>query len=102
MVGDALLSELERQEKYLAQLPENYEFPLFNARQAVESQRRSGRLTEDDIRALIAALGSLLDVIRNAGPAEKAAIYDQLGLKITFKPGQAKIRGYLSRCVRSD
>ena len=42
MVGDALLSELERQEKYLAQLPENYEFPLFNARQAVESQRRSG------------------------------------------------------------
>ena len=28
MVRDALLSELERQEKYLAQLPENYEFPL--------------------------------------------------------------------------
>ena len=42
MVSDALLSELERQEKYLAQLPEDYEFPLFNARQAVESQRRSG------------------------------------------------------------
>ncbi len=43
-------------------------------------------------RALIAALGSLRDVIRNAGPAEKAAIYDQLSLKVTFKPGQAKIR----------
>ena len=42
MVSDALLSELERQEKYLAQLPEDYEFPLFNARQAVESQRHSG------------------------------------------------------------
>jgi hypothetical protein len=50
------------------------------------------RLTEDDIRALIAALGSLLDVIRNAGAAEKAAIYDQLDLKVTFKPGEAKIR----------
>jgi hypothetical protein len=50
------------------------------------------RLTEDDIRALIAALGSLLDVIRDAGPAEKAAIYDQLSLKVTFKPGEAKIR----------
>jgi site-specific DNA recombinase len=48
------------------------------------------RLTEDDIRALIAALGSLLDVIRDAGPAEKAAIYDQLSLKVTFKPGEAK------------
>jgi hypothetical protein len=42
MVSDTLLSELERQEKYLAQLPDGYEFPLFNARQAVESQRRSG------------------------------------------------------------
>jgi hypothetical protein len=44
------------------------------------------------IRALIAALGSLLDVIRDAGPAGKAAIYDQLGLKVTFKAGEAKIR----------
>ena len=52
----------------------------------------SRRLTEDDIRALIAALGSLLDVIRDAGPAEKAAIYDQLSLKVTFKPGETKIR----------
>src|ERR1039457_4974527 len=42
--------------------------------------------------AIIAALGSLLDVIRDAGPAEKAAIYDQLSLKVTFKPGEAKIR----------
>ena len=42
MVVDALLSEVERQEKYLAQLPDDYAFPLFSARQAVESQRRSG------------------------------------------------------------
>src|ERR1039457_2822002 len=42
MVSDALLSELERQGKSLGQWPEHYEFPLFNARQAVESQRRSG------------------------------------------------------------
>ncbi len=37
-----LLSELERQEYYLSQLPETYEFPLFSGKQAVESQRRSG------------------------------------------------------------
>jgi hypothetical protein len=60
---------------------------------ASQARHQPGRrLTEDDIRALIAALGSLLDVIRNAGPAEKAAIYDQLGLKVTFRPGEAKIR----------
>jgi hypothetical protein len=30
--------------------------------------------------------------LRDATSAEKTAIYDQLGLKITFKPGDAKIR----------
>jgi hypothetical protein len=29
---------------------------------------------------------------RDATPAEKAAIYDQLDRKVTFKPGEAKIR----------
>jgi hypothetical protein len=31
-------------------------------------------------------------VIRDAGAAEKAAIYDQLDLKVTFKPGQHELR----------
>lgn len=39
---DRLLTEIERQEKYLAKLPEDFSFPLFNAAQALESQRRSG------------------------------------------------------------
>lgn len=39
---DRLLTEIERQEKYLAKLPDNYSYPLFNASQALESQRRSG------------------------------------------------------------
>lgn len=39
---DRLLTEIERQEKYLARLPDDYSFPLFNASQALESQRRSG------------------------------------------------------------
>jgi hypothetical protein len=63
------------------------------ARAATQTLRNpSRRLTEDDIRALITALGNLRDVIRDAGAAEKAAIYDQLDLKVTFKPGEAKIR----------
>jgi hypothetical protein len=64
------------------------------ARDASQQARSkpSRRLTEDDIRALITTLGNLRDVIRDATPAEKAAIYDQFDLKITFKPGEAKIR----------
>jgi len=42
MVIDRLLTEIERQKKYLGQLPEKCEFPLFNGRRALESQRRSG------------------------------------------------------------
>lgn len=41
-VEDRLLTEIERQQKYLARLPEGFTFPLFNAAQALESQRRSG------------------------------------------------------------
>jgi site-specific DNA recombinase len=63
------------------------------ARDATQARHQPGRrLTADNIRALITSLGDLRDVIRDATPAEKTAIYDQLGLKITFKPGQAKIR----------
>ena len=39
---DRLLTEIERQQKYLARLPDTFTFPLFNAKQALESQRRSG------------------------------------------------------------
>jgi hypothetical protein len=42
MTSDRLLTEIERQKKYLAALPKNFEFPLFNSKQALESQRRNG------------------------------------------------------------
>ena len=35
------LTELQRQDAVLAELAENYEFPVFNGRRAVESQRKS-------------------------------------------------------------
>jgi uncharacterized protein RhaS with RHS repeats len=63
------------------------------ARDATQARHKPARrLTEDDIRALITALGDLRDVIRDAEPAEKAATYDQLGLRVTLKPGQDRIR----------
>jgi hypothetical protein len=42
MVSDRLLSEIERQKKYLDRLPEKFEFPIFNSKQALESQRKNG------------------------------------------------------------
>jgi len=42
MISDRLLSEVERQKKYLDRLPKDFQFPLFNAMQALESQRRNG------------------------------------------------------------
>jgi site-specific DNA recombinase len=62
------------------------------ARDASQIRRQASRLTEDDIRALIISLGDLRDVIRAAEPAVKAAIYEQLGLKVTYLPGQDKLR----------
>ncbi len=40
--SDRLLTEVERQQEYLDRLPQDFTFPLFNAAQALESQRRSG------------------------------------------------------------
>ena len=50
------------------------------------------QLTEDDIRNLITGLGDLRDVIHDAEPSVKAAIYEQLGLKVIYLPGQDKLR----------
>ncbi len=42
MPKDELLNELERQEKYLAELPADFTFPLFNTKRALDSQRQNG------------------------------------------------------------
>ena len=63
------------------------------ARDASHARSKTAlQLTEDDIRALIASLGDLHDIIRDAEPPVKAAIYGQLGLKVTYLPGQGKLR----------
>ena len=68
------------------------------ARDASQARSQPSRLTDDDIRDLIAALGNLCNIIATPSPPRKqrsttsVAIYDQLGLKVIFKPGEAKIR----------
>jgi hypothetical protein len=41
-------------------------------------------MTEDEIAAIVAAAGNILEVFRCADGLDKAAIYRQLGLKLTF------------------
>lgn len=59
--SDRLLTEVERQQKYLDRLPEDFTFPLFNGAQALESQRRSG------YRNTAAAAREIVDNAMEAG-----------------------------------
>jgi hypothetical protein len=67
---DALLTEVQRQEKYLSELPENFEFPLFNSARAVESQRQSG------YRTTASAAREIVDNAIEAGAKRVHIVYD--------------------------
>src|SRR6266404_4064461 len=71
MQTDRLLTEIERQKKYLARLPSNFDFPLFNSRQALESQRRNG------YRNTAAAAREIVDNAIEAGARRIHVILDQ-------------------------
>lgn len=75
MPTDRLLTELERQDKYLKELPPGYEFPLFDSRQALESQRRNG------YRDTAAAAREIVDNAIEAGAKNVYAIFDKVQSK---------------------
>ncbi|HEX9968191.1 MAG TPA: ATP-binding protein, partial [Solirubrobacterales bacterium] len=73
--SDRLLGEIDRQQKYLDRLPEPFEFPLFNAQRALESQRSSGyrdtasasrELVDNSYEAGADSVHVLFDTSRNA------------------------------------
>lgn len=68
---DRLLNELERQQKYLERLPDNFEFPLFNSRQALESQRRNG------YRHTAAAAREIVDNAIEAGATKIHIVFER-------------------------
>ncbi len=70
MMADALLTEVERQKKYLDRLPEDYVFPLFNAKQALESQRQSG------YRDTASASREIVDNAVEAGASRVDVVFD--------------------------
>jgi site-specific DNA recombinase len=53
------------------------------------AQHKTSR-TPDEINTIVTALGSVLDVLRDADPADKAKIYNGVGLRPTHQPGQTK------------
>jgi DNA invertase Pin-like site-specific DNA recombinase len=55
-----------------------------------EIRAAAGRrqMAPDDIAAIVAELGDLVGVIRDADPADKAEMYAQLGLALTYQPGR--------------
>lgn len=67
---DRLLTEIERQQKYLSELPENFEFPLFNSARAVESQRQSG------YRTTASAAREIIDNAIEAGAKRMHVVFD--------------------------
>ncbi len=52
-----------------------------------DRHKPAGQLTQNDIRSLITGLGDLRDIIRDAEPSVKAAVYKQLGFRVTCLPG---------------
>ncbi len=71
MATDILLTELERQQKYLEQLPSDFGYPLFNARHAVESQRKNG------YRSTATASREIVDNAIEAGADRIHVVFDK-------------------------
>ncbi|MCX4750559.1 hypothetical protein OG455_34490 [Kitasatospora sp. NBC_01287] len=54
-------------------------------------QAGAGQLTRDDIAALARANSDLVTVLTGAEPADRAALYQQLGLILTYDSGKQEV-----------
>jgi len=71
--SDRLLTEVERQRKYLAELPPGFDYPLFNTLQPLESQRQSG------YRSTAAAAREIVDDAAEANASQVHVLFDIKG-----------------------
>ena len=53
------------------------------------SQRdaRPQRMTSEEITAMVTTITGVITILRTADPADKAELYAQLGLRLTYRPG---------------
>jgi hypothetical protein len=67
-------------------------------------------MTSDEITNLVTALGHRMQVLRDADPADKAEVYSQLGLTLTYHPEDRRMEVemrpdlgvYVEKCPRPD
>ncbi|WP_239342452.1 recombinase family protein, partial [Frankia sp. CiP3] len=68
------------------------------------------RMTEQEITDVVTAMGDIVTVLGEADPADKAEIYTQLGLQLTYEPGAHRVIAeakpptimYERECPRGD
>lgn len=75
-------------------------------RRALEAQLGQqipgGELTAEQVKALVAALRDIVDVLADADPTAKAEVYNDLGLQLDYSPDgtvsvEARPRGVIVR-----
>jgi hypothetical protein len=67
-------------------------------------------MTAQEITEVVTALGDIVTVLGEADPADKAQIYAQLGLQLTYEPGAHRVIAeakppmimYTRECPRAD
>jgi site-specific DNA recombinase len=66
-------------------------------------------MTREEITSSVTALGDLIQVLRDADPADKAEVYSQLGLTLTYHPEDKRVIAearpetimYVGKCPRT-
>jgi site-specific DNA recombinase len=53
-------------------------------------------MTADEIGTLVDAMSGIATILRQADPADKAQVYQQLGIRLTYKPGPRLIQAEAS------
>ena len=77
------------------------------AERALGQATKAERLTKDEVRALVAALGDTVATLQQAAPVDKAEAYRELGIHLTYHPDgtvrvEVKPRVYSGVCRRGD
>jgi site-specific DNA recombinase len=62
------------------------------AKRAATPRPAATSMSRDEIASIVTTLSDVLTVLRNADPADKAEIYTQLGLRLTYQPSGQLVR----------
>lgn len=57
---------------------------------------RRARMTRDEIARIVRSISDLAAVVQQAEPEDKAEIYRQLGLRLSYAPGQQRVRAEIN------